>query len=111
MTDGAFCFQIFNQFHTSVIHSSFYQGTTFADAGCSVIECYFPRLLLNVGQYDLRTCLLEPAGYIYEILDGICSFEVIRIDKTQLLGWRPEICTYHEEHTWEAVDGASNLAV
>jgi lipopolysaccharide transport system ATP-binding protein len=105
MSDGTFCFQIFNQFQTSVIHSSFYEGATFRDAsGCSVIECRFPELFLNVGQYELRTCLLESTGHIYEILDGICPFEVIRIDETQLFGWRPEICTHFEEHTWEAVD-------
>ena len=112
MTNGAFCFQIVNQFQTSVIHSSFYQAPTFgAASGCSVIECHFPGLLLNVGQYDLRTCLLEPAGHIYEILDGICQFEVIRIDKTQLFGWRPEICTHFEEHAWTAVDVTSNLDI
>jgi lipopolysaccharide transport system ATP-binding protein len=112
MTDGAFCFQIFNQFQTSVIHSSFYQVDTFRDAGgCSVVECRFPELLLNVGQYDLRTCLLETAGQIYEILDGICPFEVIRLDKTQLFGWRPEICTHFEEHAWEAVDAACSSEV
>jgi lipopolysaccharide transport system ATP-binding protein len=111
MTAGAFCFQIFNQFHTPVIHSSFYQGPAFGVSGCTVIECHFPRLLLNVGQFDLRTCLLEPSGHVYEVLDGICSFEVVRIDKTQLFGWRPDICTYHEEHDWEAVDALSSLDI
>jgi lipopolysaccharide transport system ATP-binding protein len=111
MTDGAFCFQIFNQFQASVIHSSFYQGASFGDASrCTIIECHFPELALNVGQYDLRTCILEAGGHpIYEILDGICAFEVIRIDKTQLFGWRPEICTHFEEHAWETVDVTGNL--
>jgi lipopolysaccharide transport system ATP-binding protein len=109
MSDGAFCFQIFNQFQTSVIHSSFYRGISFREpAGCTVIECRFPQLLLNVGQYDIRTCLLEAGGWIYEILDGICPFEVIRIDKTQLFGWRPEICTHFEEHDWEAIEASIN---
>ena len=112
MTDGAFCVQIVNQFQTTAIHSSFYQATAFGHAsGCSVIECRFPRLLLNVGQFSLRTCLIEPSGQIYEILDGICSFEVVRIDKTQLFGWRPEICIYHEEHAWKAVDVTSSLDI
>jgi lipopolysaccharide transport system ATP-binding protein len=112
MADGAFCFQIFNQFQTSVIHSSFYRGTTLhKSAGCSVIECRFPGLLLNVGQYDLRTCLLETTGHIHEILDGICPFEVIRIDQTQLFGWRPEICTHFEQHACQAVDFTANLEV
>jgi lipopolysaccharide transport system ATP-binding protein len=112
MTAGAFCFQFVNQFQTPVICSSFFQTASFDGvSGCSVIECHFPKILLNVGQYDLRTCLIESSGPIYEILDGICAFEVIRVDKTQLLGWRPEVCTYLEEHAWEAVDVTSNLEV
>jgi lipopolysaccharide transport system ATP-binding protein len=111
MIGGAFCFQIFNQFQTAVIHSSFYQGPSFGSPGCTILECHFPRLLLNVGQFELRTCLIEPSGRIYEILDGICSFEVIRIDKTQLFGWRPDICSYHENHAWNAVDVTSNLDI
>jgi lipopolysaccharide transport system ATP-binding protein len=109
MMNGAFCFQIVNQFQTTVIHSSFYQASTFGTAACSVLECRFPRLLLNVGQFDLRTVILETAGQFYEILDGICSFEVIRIDKNQLFGWRPEICVYHDEHAWKTAEGAGDL--
>jgi hypothetical protein len=101
-----------NQFQTSVIHSSFYQAAKFGHAtGCSVIECRFPKLLLNVGQYNIRTCLLESTGHLYEILDGICSFEVIRVDKNQLFGWRPEICTYHEEDAWRPVDVTGSLEI
>jgi lipopolysaccharide transport system ATP-binding protein len=104
MTDGAVCVQVVNQFQTTVIHSSFYQAGTFRTVGCSLIECCFPKLLLNVGQFSLRIVILETAGYIYENLDGICSFEVVRIDKTQFWAWRPESCVYHEEHVWKAVD-------
>jgi homopolymeric O-antigen transport system ATP-binding protein len=105
MIHGSFCFQIFNQFETAVIHSSYYHGTTFGDVpGCSVLVCRFPRLLLNVGHYHLRTWLQEAptSGELYESLDRICDFEVIRIDDTQFWGWRPEICTYHEPHAWKA---------
>lgn len=105
MTAGIFCFQIYNQYQTAAIHSSYYQGITFSEAsGRSVIECHFPRLLLNIGQFHVRTWLQESSGHTYESLDGICTFEVMRIDKTQLFGWRPDICVYHEEHAWRALD-------
>jgi lipopolysaccharide transport system ATP-binding protein len=107
MKHGCFSFQIFNQFETAVIHSSYYHGTTFGDvSGCSVLVCRFPRLLLNVGHYHLRTWLQEApsSGELYETLDRICAFEVVRIDETQFWGWRPEICTYHEQHAWKAID-------
>src|SRR5271166_6236219 len=111
MINGCFCFQIFNQFQTPVICSSYYHGTTFGDSpGCSVLMCRFPQLLLNVGQFHLRTWLQEaPGGNIHETLDGICSFEVVRIDQTQLWGWRPEVCAYHEQHAWTASNVTSNV--
>ena len=115
MIHGCFCFQIFNEFQTPVIHSSYYHGTTFGDIpGCSVIVCRFPRLLLNVGRFHLRTWLEDqsiPGGDLYETLDGICTFEVVRLDQTQWGGWRPEACAYHEEHTWAAVDVTSDSEV
>lgn len=111
MIDGTFCFQIYNQFQVPVIHSSYYQETTLGDTpGCSVFMCRFPRLLLNVGQFHLRTWLQSGGVDIYESLDGICAFEVIRIDKTQFLGWRSEICTYHEDHDWTAVNVTSDMS-
>jgi len=104
MIHGCFCFQILDQFRTPVIHSSYYHGTTFGDvSGSSVLVCHFPQLLLNVGQFHLRTWLQEPpGGEIYETLDEVCPFEVVRIDQTQFWGWRPEICAYHEPHSWTA---------
>ena len=49
--------------------------------------------------------------HFIENLDGICSFEVIRIDfRLKLFGWRPEICVYHEEHAWKDLGITSDLA-
>jgi lipopolysaccharide transport system ATP-binding protein len=107
MRHASFCFQIYNQFQIPVILSSYYREASFGStAGSSVIVCRFPRLLLNVGQFHLRTWLQEgiQGGDVYETLDGICAFEVVRIDKVEFLGWRPEVCTYHEQHAWTAVD-------
>jgi lipopolysaccharide transport system ATP-binding protein len=112
MSDGTFSFQIFNQFQTPVIHSSYYQETKLGStAGYSVIECRFPRLLLNVGQYTIRTVVQETAGNLYEVLDGLCAFEVVRIDKTNLFGWRPETCAYHEDHGWKEIDPTDKLDI
>jgi hypothetical protein len=58
-------------------------GDNWNGIGCSVLVCRFPRLLLNVGHFHLRTWLQEPpGGDIYETLDGICYFEVVRISET-----------------------------
>jgi lipopolysaccharide transport system ATP-binding protein len=112
VTDGVFAFQIINQFQAAVIHSSYFRATTFdRSSGCSIVECTFPKLLLNVGEFQLRTWLQEASGHIYELLDGICTFEVVRLDKTELFGWRAEICAYHEEHAWEVAAFTNNLEV
>jgi lipopolysaccharide transport system ATP-binding protein len=107
MNRGCFCFQIFNQFQTAIIHSSYYHDNEFGKSGPGeLLVCRFPRLLLNVGRYFLRTWLQEPPhdGEIYETLDGVCTFEVVRIDQNQFAGWRPDVCTYHEQHVWTAID-------
>jgi lipopolysaccharide transport system ATP-binding protein len=113
MVRGSFCFQILNQYQIAVICSSYYHKPGFGrNSECSVIECLFPRLLLNVGWFHLRTWLQEqPSAEIYETLDGICAFEVIRIDQTQFQGWRPEVCTHHEEHAWVEVDCRPNTTL
>jgi len=107
MASGCFCFQIFNQFQTAVICSSYYHGSSFGRVpGSTLLVCRFPQLLLNVGRYHLRTWLQEPphGGEIYETLDGVCAFDVVRIDQTQFADWRSDVCTYHERHAWTAVD-------
>src|SRR5580693_6130632 len=100
---GSFCFMIFNsQFQNPVIHSSYYHGPGFGNTpSCSILVCRFPSISLNVGQFHLCTWLQEqPSGDVYETLDGICAFEVIRIDESPIGGWRPQICAYHERHAW-----------
>jgi homopolymeric O-antigen transport system ATP-binding protein len=114
MIHGSFCFQIFSsQFQFPVLHSSHYHGSDFGDApGCSILLCRFSSILLNVGQFHLRTWIQElRSGDTYENLDGICAFEVIRIDETRIGGWRPEACAYHQEHAWTVLDVTSNVEV
>ena len=93
MVNGCFCFQIFNQFQTAMICSSYYHGATFSERGSTQLICSFPRLLLNVGRFHLRTWLQEAVlgAEIYETLDGVCAFEVVRVDRSQFAGWRPEV--------------------
>ena len=107
MTQASFCFQIYNsQFEFPVIHSSYYHEAGFGGTpGCSVLACRFPNVLLNVGQFHLCTYLQEQRGNsLYEYLDGICAFEVVRLDAIQIGRWRPEVCAYHEPHTWSRLD-------
>ena len=109
-----FSFQIVNsQFQMPVIHSSFYHMTNITNTSkCLILSCCFPTLRLNVGQFHLCSYIQEHmSGYTYEYLDGICAFEVIRIDENHIGGWRPQACAYHEQHAWTAVDVTSNADV
>jgi lipopolysaccharide transport system ATP-binding protein len=105
MAKACLSFQIVNQFQQCVIQAwAFYPDVRFGnEKGESLLVCRFPSLKLNVGQFYLRTHLTEPPqGDVYERLNGICPFEVIRTDKTILWGWHPEDCTYYEQCDWTA---------
>jgi lipopolysaccharide transport system ATP-binding protein len=103
LSRGCFSFQIVNQFQQPVIHAwtLYPQVRIAATEGEAVLVCRFPALRLNVGQFYLKTYLAEPpGGEVYEQLDGICPFEVVRTDETILWGWHPEACSYHERWEW-----------
>jgi lipopolysaccharide transport system ATP-binding protein len=104
---GCFSFQVVNQQQQPIIHAEmWYPHYKFGYApGCSLLVCRFPKLRLNVGEFYLRTFLSDPpGGTLYETLEGIAHFEVIRSDAASPWGWRAEACAYHEEYVWDTVD-------
>jgi len=102
--------QIVNQFQQAVVHTFDPELNFGAEAGCSVLFCHFPQLRLNVGQFYLRVYLSGPPGAeVYETLDGICPFEVVRTDRSAPWGWRPEACAYHEQCTWGVANATVNM--
>jgi lipopolysaccharide transport system ATP-binding protein len=106
MTQGCFHIQIFNQYQHPVIHAyAFNPGVKFGTVpGETILTCRFPTLRLNVGKFHLRTYLSEPPGQeVYEMLDGLCPFEIVRTEEMVLWGWRPNVCAYHEQWSWSVV--------
>jgi lipopolysaccharide transport system ATP-binding protein len=110
MSQGCFHVYIFNQYQHPVIHAyAFNPNVKFGTAtGETVLVCQFPTLRLNVGKFHLRTYLSEPPDreMLYEMLDGVCPFEIVRTDEMVLWGWRPNACAYHEEWSWSVAEGA-----
>jgi lipopolysaccharide transport system ATP-binding protein len=107
ISKACFSFQIVNQYQQAAVHAwAFNPDVRFGDKqGETQLICQFPSLRLNVGRFYLRTYLTGPPnGEIYERLDGICAFEVVRND-TKLWGWRPEDCAYHEKWSWFSTAG------
>jgi lipopolysaccharide transport system ATP-binding protein len=108
MFQGCFHVQIFNQYQHPVIHAyAFNPGVKFGTvAGETVLTCRFPAPRLNVGKFHLRTYLSEPPSQeVYEMLDGLCPFEIVRTGEAVLWGWRPNVCAYHEECSWSVAEG------
>jgi lipopolysaccharide transport system ATP-binding protein len=104
MSRACFSFHIINQYQQAVVHAwaLFPEHRFGALQGISTLTCSFPSLRLNVGKYHLRTHLTEPpGGEIYENVDALCSFEVVRTDKATPWGWRPDACVYHENWVWD----------
>jgi energy-coupling factor transporter ATP-binding protein EcfA2 len=107
---GCFSFQIINQYQQPVIHAFIYHPNLVFSGprGESILTCQFPSLRLNVGQFYLRAHLSEPpGGDLYETIDGVCPFNVVRPNEQVLWGWRPEVCAYHEQCTWSAIAAQS----
>jgi lipopolysaccharide transport system ATP-binding protein len=104
MEKACLAFKIMNQFQQRVVYAwAYHPEIRFGDhSGETVLKCRFPSLQLNVGKFYLRVTLdqmVNRYGEIYEELDGVCAFEVIRTD-SHPWGWHPEVCAYHEKWAW-----------
>ena len=96
-------FQIINQFEQAATHLWIFDTElAFArGSGPSVLVCRIPKVHLNIGHYRLRVFFSEPeGGAVFDSLDGVCPFEVVRLGETVAWGWRPDVCVYHEEGEW-----------
>jgi lipopolysaccharide transport system ATP-binding protein len=110
MVRGCFSFQIVNEQQQSVIQAKiYYNDLKFGHTpGSTVLVCRFPKLRLNIGRFYLRTYLSEPpGGEVYETLDGVAHFEIVRSDEAPPWGWRSEVCAYDEDYAWNTVDAVA----
>jgi lipopolysaccharide transport system ATP-binding protein len=98
-------FQIVNQAQVPVLHLCAYDHPVeiCKGSGKTTVVCEIPRLNLNVGQYSLTAYFADPpGGQMHEVVEGICQFRIVILNTTTLYGWRPEVCTYHEQAEWTA---------
>lgn len=105
-------FQIINQSRQPATHAWLSdQDMAYArSAGSSTLRCLLPTTRLNVGHYSLNAYLSEPpGGEVFDKLESVCPFEVVRLEEPPLWGWRAEACAYHEDNTWEVLDSASTI--
>ena len=100
-----FSYQLINQFGAPAAHCWIYDQDQqiCREGNRTVLTCKIPKLHLNVGVFYLRTYLSDPpGGKFYTMLEVPLSLEVSIVDRNTAFGWRPEVCTYLEDFTWES---------
>ncbi|MDB5301369.1 MAG: transporter ATP-binding protein, partial [Phycisphaerales bacterium] len=72
------------------------------EAGTYHLVCRVPNMRMFMGDYTLRVHLKEQAGgKEFEVLEGICPFEVVMYGRDREGGWHKNTCAYLEEGNWE----------
>ena len=72
------------------------------EPGTYRLACTIPKLRLYMGNYTLRLHFKEFAGgREFEMLEGICPFEVVMYGRDREGGWYRGTCTYLEEGSWQ----------
>ena len=67
------------------------------------LVCTIPKLRLYMGNYTLRVHFKEFAGgREFDVLEGVCPFEVVMYGRDREGGWYRGTCVYMEEGQWEA---------
>ena len=70
-------------------------------AGKFYVKCHIPRLHLYMGNYDLTIYFSERAGgKLFQVIEGVCPFEVVMYGRYREFEWRPGDCIYLEEAEW-----------
>jgi len=77
------------------------------EPGTYRLVCQIPKLRMFMGDYTLRVHLKEQAGgKEFEMLEGICPFEVVMYGRDREGGWFKNTCTYLEEGCWDVAKTA-----
>jgi lipopolysaccharide transport system ATP-binding protein len=72
------------------------------EAGTYKLVCRVPKMRMFMGDYTLRVHLKEQAGgKEFEVLEGICPFEVVMYGRDREGGWYKNTCAYLEEGNWD----------
>jgi lipopolysaccharide transport system ATP-binding protein len=109
---GCLGVQIINQFQVPAIHVYAYPPDYEfgAEPGSTLIQFSISKLRVNSGHFHLRIWLTQAQFETYEKLDGICSFEVMRLDRDIVRSLPADACIYHEEFSVGIIDNPANLS-
>lgn len=102
--NGNVSIQIFNNYDVPIIHSWIFneQKPILDQAGIHNLSCVFPSLKLYQGEYYCRVILAANNGnQVIQVLDKICSFNVVMYEKSRAYHWEKDSCAYIEDFYWE----------
>jgi len=72
------------------------------EAGTYRLVCAIPSLRLYMGHYTLRVHFKEFAGgREFDMVEGVCPFEVVMYGRDREGGWFRGTCVYLEDGAWE----------
>jgi ABC-type polysaccharide/polyol phosphate transport system ATPase subunit len=80
------------------------------EPGTTLIQFNISKLRVNSGHFHLRIWLTQALGEAYEKLDGVCSFEVTRLERDIVRSWPVDACIYHEEFSVRITDNAADVS-
>ncbi len=102
--DGArLSFQICSMLDQPLVHMWCYDSERpiCRERGLHRFECDLPKLRLYRGRYSLKVHFGEGFGKAkFEVLEGVCPFEVDMGGSNREGGWAADACVYLEEGTW-----------
>jgi lipopolysaccharide transport system ATP-binding protein len=74
-------------------------------AGKVLLRCEIPKPRMYMGRYTLTTHVSDAASKeLFEVLEGICPFEVVMDGMPREYKWSQGTCTYLEEAKWVPVE-------
>lgn len=102
--NGNVSIQIFNNYDVPIIHSWIFneEKPILDQAGIHNLSCVFPSLKLYQGEYYCRVILAANNGnQVIQVLDKICSFNVVMYEQSRAYQWEKDSCAYIEDFYWE----------
>jgi lipopolysaccharide transport system ATP-binding protein len=99
-------FQIVNGLRQPFVHlwTSDSESPLCREPGVYQLVCRIPKSRLYLGKYTLTVYLTgPPGGHLFQILEGICPFEIVMHGHYREYAWEPGSCAYVEDCIWEPV--------
>jgi len=99
---GAFSFQIVDDQEKPIAHVWVHDSEQhWSRRGQVRLRCVLPQPRIYMGRYHLVTHLADRASLEhFEVLDGICPFEVVMDGIAREYPWIAGTCAYLEDATW-----------